>query len=1086
MIKYADFYRRFGVRKESQLKAFDFRDTKSFQLPRESVYHSLPTSSTDQSVDPQDLLVARHDGTTYCVHVEEYLAKEGTPTRLPINVTSVIRGIEKKNRALRRVRQMNVVQNNPKALLIYNYALLQHLYRYRVNFLNTYQRWWNTQATMWQTINQVAATSTRQQFVRIDIPQVMPSIADLNLASRNITRNVLAKFNTPTLLGLLDFWKWAGGEESAMGLLDPAVSDRVNLVFVDGNHVAVVNMAKLLEWRGLLPKADDRDEQEDEQFLRELEQRYKQKLTADSTAKDDPKNHKGSLSLFQRKCLWFVVRLVKLRSVNVAEVAAGVETDPAAGAEENNAVSSTTSMVEPVTLFDEDDTEDEALEPEPEPVEIPKLPESSDASAVSETPEVTPVATEPEPTTASSVPSDEELMNDELFELETPATLEVENDTGSATKDINVLEAPEIGVVSRAQELFERGVLSNAELKRFERLALKYQEIPNPYGEGTLKDLATIKEEHLKFDDSVITMDPIPGITDASMLKSTLRQFDSKYIKEVLHRDVANAVLSLQRVGVAVTDYSVDRVIDAVNKYDVVTVKVTPVAGSPSTMRFTVPVLEEDGSWMADGARYTMRKQRGDAPIHKVSPSRVALTSYDSKLFIERSTRVVHDYDTWLQSQIIAAQQTGDGRITSLKFRSGGDKIGGTGLPRLYTGLGRRFLNITTPDWEISFEYPKQVELYGQQVVAFLASQQLTPFARNGGSILAMDEAGAIYLLEGRKLSGFGDIGQLFGIDTRRAPLEVAEFKVAGGTVPVGIAVCYLLGLERVLADLQVEPRWVPKGTRLQLEPDEYAVRFFDTTMVLSKRHRKAALLMAGFQPFANAVANYPVAEFNRQDVYLNVIEGRGLGMRQLHGITDHKLFFIDPITLDLLKEMGEPTEFIGLLYRATEMLLNDDVPVVPDRYRGYERFAAAVYREVAKAGKAYRRRPVSAKASVDLNPNSVWLAIQTDPANGLIEDSNPINYLKEQEAVTFGGTGGRSARSMVRSTRAYKPEDFGVISEATKDSSDVGISTYFTANPKLKSLRGMTEPASFDDFEMTSAISTSALCAVGSLQDDR
>ena len=67
----------------------------------------------------------------------------------------------------------------------------------------------------------------------------------------------------------------------------------------------------------------------------------------------------------------------------------------------------------------------------------------------------------------------------------------------------------------------------------------------------------------------------------------------------------------------------------------------------------------------------------------------------------------------------------------------------------------------------------------------------------------------------------------------------------------------------------------------------------------------------------------------------------------------------------------------------------------------------------------------------------------------------NPIKNLKEREAVTYNGVGGRTSRSMTRSTRIYHKNDMGIISESTVDSSDVAINTYMSADPIFDSLRG-------------------------------
>lgn len=1081
MLKYQDFYRRFGVRKEEALKSFTYPSTKGFELPRESVYHSLPLNATDRSVDPNDLLLATHQGDFYCVHATELLETQGLPTKVSgLAPQTLIKDLEKQNRKLRRVRQTDVVYNNPKALLIYNYALLQTLYRYRPNFLNPWQRWYNIYATMWRTISQVANESTRQHYVKVELPLSIPSITDLNRAAKGLNRDLMEVFNTPALMQLLDLWKWAGGEASALDLLDPSVTERVNLVFVEGNRVGIVNLFKLREWRGLEGTEEDDETLEDNAFIRELEARFRKGAIANSKEPTTTKPH-AKVNIFQRKLLMFVVRMAKLRTV----VTDGAEQLPFETTPLKNAGSPGPN--ESIALFDE--TSELPVTEVEEGDDFTAQVDEFNAQAPGQREVGGEVVTPDVSVNTTDIPTDDQLLDDSLFVVHAQDTTGV-GEVSTVANDVDVLAAPEIGVVSRAQELFERGVLSVAEYRRFEKLAGRYKEIPNPFDEfnESLADLATITKEHLALDQEACTLENIPGVDDPSLLKSTLLQFDSKYIREVLHRDIANSVLAAQRAGVAVTDLKVDRVVDAVNRYDEYTVRLTPVGGEPSTVRFTIPVIEDDGSWVADGARYMLRKQRGDAPIHKVSPSRVALTSYDSKIFIQRSDKVVNNYDEWLQNKIITAQMSGAGTVKNVHYRSGALRLLKGGLPRQYTGLASRFTAIETETWQLTFTPETLEKDFGADIVSFLAKQGLVPFGvtgENRASILAMDENGALYTYENRQLLSYGDVGTLFGIDLARAPLELLEYKVAGKAMPVGVALCYLLGLDRVLKDIGTTPRRVQKGARLALGADEFALRFFDEALVFTKLDRKATLLFSGFQQFSKQIANYPVNEFNKKDVYLNVIDGRGLGLRQLNALADQNIFFIDPITLGLLKELNEPTTYTGLLYRATELLLNDYVPVADDRYRGYERIAAAVYRELTGAIKAYRRRPLTSKASVDLNPNAVWMAIQTDPANGLVEDSNPISYLKEQEAVTFGGTGGRSSRSMVRSTRRYNPRDFGIISEATKDSSDVAISTYFSANPRLTSLRGTVEPADYEQYEMSSVISTSALCAPSALNDD-
>lgn len=1080
MIKYNQFYRQFGVRKEDGLRGFKYPSTMNFALPRMSIYHALPTTSTDQTVDPNDLLIASAEGETYCVHVDQLRVQEGMPTRLPITVQSVIRQLEKQNRKLRRVRKFDVVDRQPRSLLIYNYALLQGLYRYRVNFLNTWQRWYNGYGTMWENVNELAGQSDRNQFIRYDIPLSFPAISTFIRASNGMTRDLLETFNSPALMQLLDLWKWAGGLPSAIDSVASKHLDKVNLVFVDSDRVGVINLFKLKQWRDQALRIKDKDEEEDDEFVAQIEKN----LLGSKAA--GPRKRASGAEMFQRKVLMFAVRLAQLRSMSADAHAVNAANANQSLADEAITKSEGTTQGSGFDDFDQDTYGDRADFDTPDDFEVPATPELPDVA-----PGQRDKTQEIDLSLFEQEVSDDDLLDDSLFvvnspELSMPDLPDAE--PVNQIQDSQIIADPKMGVLVKADELAERGILSVAENRRFHKLAERYKELDNPWGEGTVEDLATVTKEHLSFDPQSISIKlpkGVDSIPDESMLESTLLQFDKKYLNEVLHRHITQCVLTVQRAGVAVSDYQVDRVVDALNKYDIITVRLVPVAGSPSTIRMTIPVFEEDGSWMADGSRYHLRKQRGDMPIHKVSPSRVALTSYSGKLFVERSKKVVNDFDNWLQTEIIASFMEDDGIVKKLEYRSGTRKTSQVPRPRLYTGLGQRFSRIVTETWDLSFDALKMEEVYGAELVAFAKTNGLTVFGKSGKSYLAVDERDNLFTINGRTIEVYGGIGELFGVDPFKAPVEITEMKIAGKAIPVGVVLAYYLGFDNLIERTGAQVRRVQKGTRINLEKDEYAIRFFDETLVFSRQDRLASLLFGGFLPFSRQTANYTYRDFNSPDVYLNVIEGRGLGIRQLRALDDHRLFFIDPITLQLLEEMKEPTDFISLLMRSTELLTNDAVPIVDDRFRGYERIAGAVYRELTAAVKQYRRRPVSSKASVELNPNAVWMAIQTDPSKGMIEDANPINYLKEQESVTFGGTGGRSSRSMVRSTRAYNPRDYGIVSEATKDSSDVAISTYFSANPKLTNLLGVTAPGTVEDTPLTSVLSTSALCAPGALHDD-
>jgi hypothetical protein len=248
-------------------------------------------------------------------------------------------------------------------------------------------------------------------------------------------------------------------------------------------------------------------------------------------------------------------------------------------------------------------------------------------------------------------------------------------------------------------------------------------------------------------------------------------------------------------------------------------------------------------------------------------------------------------------------------------------------------------------------------------------------------------------------------------------------------------------------------------------------------------------MVLAGFNEFHRSLRTYNVHEFDRRGVYLNVLESSGASQRYLREIDLQYQLFIDPITRELLIDMKEPTDYQSLLLRACEMLLTDQHPDELDsawmRVKGYERMAGAVYSEIVRSIRVHNGRAGKSRVPIDLHPFQVWKNITQDPAKIQVSEINPIQNLKEMEAVTYSGVGGRGSRSMTKATRVYHENDMGTISESTVDSSDVAINTYTSADPQFTSLRGLSRRYDVEKSGPTALLSTSALMAPTADRDD-
>jgi len=1070
---FQQFYLKYGIRVAGQLLSPPLTNLELLSLPKQSILHYVTVSPVEVGPASDEFIFRNITRPIMMDHVIENGDNKGNPRPLSVASGTMIRTYHIKHRRFRIMRELTNACKDANTLVIFNYGVIPRLYRYLRSYYTAYYKWWNTETAVWKKIAEVAGQVDRNQFILYNLPNILPSIADLRLASKGITQKTIKIFNSPESLSLLELWKWVGPDrkESALANVPDDKLDKVNIIFQESGKFFVVNLGRLNRWRVATKE--------------ELE------LNPDANTKGiDPKQ-------LQMRFLRLMMALFQVRTA-AAKLAKKSKIDTI----------KTTVIKQDVTIPEVNNSTTIAKD-----IDKAIIAQSSGQEITDDSSEEIDYTTEVD--VDETITADDELDKEIEAELSELETISINhhgdmNDDGDKIEDIVIVgDAPtlEDGVLRVCDRLADMGMMSASEYKKLNELSKTYRSIVAPNGKETLDKFIDVNPESLKIESSHSFKD-IPTVIDKSMLKSSLHDFDKKYISNVLEKDIAGMVVSIQNAGVILTGYDKEVVEDVMGDYELYTVKVKPVEGMPSIMRYKLPVIGSDGTYTSNGVKYKLRRQRGDLPIRKVSPDTVALTSYYSKTFISRSDKKVNDYCQWLKNNITVLGLDNT-NLTITKLYTGNVFDNQFTAPRVYNSLAQNFRGFTANSgitgkettYVLNFDHTERLDLYGKEAIeayekdgAIIVGLNTTTSTKGIGPLgtniyLVMDSDGALYTGNNGDLVDLCSIEDLLGLDAKKAPVDHAELKVMGREIPIGIILGYELGLSRLIKLLGVVPRRVNTGTRVNLESHEYSLVFSDETLVFSKDDRKASIILAGFNEYHKAIIDYGVYDFDKPSVYLNVLETDGASTKYLREIDLMYQMFIDPITKELLREMKEPTTFHGLLIRSCELLLTEEHPDELDpshmRIKGYERVAGVVYTEMVKAIRAHNAKPGKGNKQIELNPYAVWMSLRQDPAVVTVNDINPIQNLKETEAVTYSGTGGRNSRSMTKRTRLYHKNDMGTISEATVDSSDVAINTFTSADPQFTNLRGMTKGYTVGESGATALLSTSALNAPGSDMDD-
>lgn len=1076
MLFYDFFYRYHGVRRQTHLTSPPLADVQDLHLPRDTIFHFHADGSTVKGPTNTDMIFREINKQIPVGHVIELMNAAnllGYPQRLGVNLSTEIRRYHIENRHFVKMVSLEASTRDSGTLVVYNYALLNQAYRYRRDVYREYYRAHNLVETVIANVADTIKKSNRYNFIPVRLPKLLPSQMLLNMMSSGpITQKLLHFFDSSDAIFMLEIWKWLSKERKDSALAAIPEKDLFKVVFLYQNAGKwfALNLGVLNQWRAHTLEEHEADESLSTNGISTMTlQRYFLRMM---------------MSLAHEKTVTDIGVIADTDEVVESELR-----DPNEGKEQQTAKG---------VVIQSDDV----------PVVDPVSGSVKQSTAKRELNLVKPEDFD-EPDTKVLVRDKklQEQMDKDLDMLEqlTKKILDQTDEEGvfkpTQAPKLMELKSLEQAVMEICEDYAETGSLSAAEYRRFEKLSASYKNIPAPDNSGkTLDEFIKIPPEVLQIKETATIKDQ-PTVFDKSMLQSTLLDFDSRYIREVLQRDIANMVMALQNAGIAVTDYQVEDVEDAINSFKIYTVRVTPVVGASSTLRFKIPNIAEDGTYISNKVKYTMRKQRKDLPIRKTGPGKVALTSYYGKSFVNRSTKKVNDYGTWLCDSITEiGLQTNSDLITDMQPADVFDNH--FRCPRLYSILAHRFRSfvltwsghieeaVGNNRFEFMFDHKLRKEFFGEDVLKLYEKQGRVVFAKTtNDAYLIVDEEGIIYSGRKGEILPFRQLEELLGLDPFKAPVDFAELKIVGKSIPLGFVLAYKVGLDNLLQILNVNPRRVDAGGRLNLSAHEFPVAFGDETLIFSRDDRLAALIMGGFNAYHRSIKNYNTYEFNRPDVYLNVLEAASLSNRYLREINLMFQMFIDPITRDLLVEMKEPTNMRDLLIRAAELLLTDQHLMENDareqRMVGMERMAGAVYFELVRSVRDHNARPGISKHAIDLPPFAVWSAISTDQSVMTVSDINPVNNLHERESVTYTGLLGRSSRSITKTVRAYDESEMGTMSERTSDSSDVGINTALSANPQFRSLRGMSHPYDKEKTGTSSLLSTAALMAPGSDRDD-
>lgn len=952
------------------------------------------------------------------------------------------------------------VMDTGKDLTILNYGILNFVHDYVPDLNNRVWKYTNVFKRMLEDLK----TTTSNRFILFEMPNKLPSMSELDTFANRLVAANITKLSDYTYFNLIELWKFLTPTLKDKSLLNGISNPKLKnttLVLSMETKIVLINLSWLFNTIA---------EYRDAKYVVNTEQIYLDfynLLKGESINLEDLNTTKQYPADVIRRCIYILIyQLVHGKSVDINKLKE--ETKDL----DEKAVNTLLTKMKKNNKIDLQTVLDEYI-----------IEENSDVIELDK---------------------DTEIAEDG-FDF---AKLE-EDEAKVATATAGVFESIEelkkykakddarMKAIRELEYLRENKLISTANYKKFLQALDNQDKIINPYsGEGEISNILdydtddfVIKDTDTQIANSVILFDKAASEdTNGASIK--------KYIMEQYHKDIVRAVYGLQQNNIIILNYKINHLENIMGASEEHEIEVMNLNGKKTTLRFEIPYIDEDGVFSVSSNKYRIRMLRTEVPIRKIDGLTVCLNSYYGKLFVSKARFSSYNIGDWFSKSMIAKQDKNkmwyDKKLTNLNIV--GSETPDANLPLVYGQISRNTKGFVYDDIEFVFDYrERQLLLDGitDEELAKLESNNGILIGRKGKVLYFMLPDNDIVVNDGKKSENIGSIYTLLNIDTDTMPIEYAGIILLKEYTPIVVLLSYYLGLENLLKLTKVKYSYDGPKARVNITKDQYVVKLADKKIIFTKDYGLNDLIYGGLLTLQKQIKDLPMDVFNNRvkfNTMFNLLFKMESTVRYTNEIKLIENMFIDPMTLNVLKEMKEPENVPALLIRACE-LLTDDNYRHPNNLndmliKGYERIAGFIYKELVTVVKDYENKSMFSRANMVMDKYAIMNKINEDSTKVPIDDLNPIAAIKQKEDLSYLGDGGRSKDTMVKATRELHTSEIGIVSEAAKDNGNVGITAYITADAKINNTLGIIKDTDKQELGWHNRLSTPGMLAPFGLTD--
>ena len=605
-LQYVNFYRQFGIRRPQQLLAPLVFTADILRFSRNSLFHYVSYDGAALDPDSNSVYLSGYNKRILIDYVLNLTSTESNPRHRQLSILQLIKPFLSKHKEFKYVKEPYVKVKDPYSLIVINHAYINKVYKYVNVPMTHYYAWLNTEKTLWNKVVEIAKESDREQYIFYEMPDVLPSVSSLKLFTIKTNKSILKLFDTPGKLFILEMWKWLDAkhrESSIFNTLPVETLDKINLVLMHNGKWIILNLKYLDQWR------------------------------ADPAKEKIPNVPQYSPIIIQKLFLKAIMQLNSLShplaedvldteaEVNNPEERAvsddGLNTEDTDTDEEENTSNAVLSISKPTISKSSKDTGGtskqsiaSALKDDSVNDDFLKLASINDMSEILKA--LDKDLEDLEYMEKKNLEAKKIHIDAEGEEKQVVAEVKIEKTSDEILMEINTPTSPTDKLKKQLDEYASYGIMSASDYRSAAKAIEKFNTIKDPFNNTELLKDIVVTADNISIPKENTVILNSTSIEDKSMQDSSLKVFDKKYINEVMHKDISMMVTSMQSAGVIIEEYAIEKDKTVLGEFEYHEIKMRPVSGKTSTVRFKLPVVNEDGTFLSNGNKYSMRKQRTD------------------------------------------------------------------------------------------------------------------------------------------------------------------------------------------------------------------------------------------------------------------------------------------------------------------------------------------------------------------------------------------------------------------------------------------------------------------------------------------